>query len=106
MLDKSRMMPFNFLSYGGIITGDQRGMRYRLTRVGEKPDFRLEASVWPGPFSYGNTDPEKITVSEFPYSAEGREQAIDWMTEQYESRRREWDSIPSILEAQPFRRPE
>lgn len=99
MLDKSQMMPFNFLSYGGVITGEQRGMRYRLKRIGEKPDFKLCASVWPGPFGYDATPEEKITSAEFVYSADGREEAIDWMTQQYNTRRNEWDNIPSILEA-------
>lgn len=99
MLDKSKMMPFNFLSYGGIITGEQKGMRYRLQRIGAKPDFKLCAEVWQGPFGHDATPEEKITSQEFVYSAEGREQAIDWMTEQYDTRRDEWDSAPSILKA-------
>ncbi|MBQ4564312.1 MAG: hypothetical protein IJA58_07510 [Lachnospiraceae bacterium] len=99
MIDKQTMMPFNFLSYGGVITGQQRGMRYRLMRVGEKPDFKLCATVWPGPFAFDATPDEKKTGEAFPYSETGREEAIDWMAEQYESRRDEWDNIPSILEA-------
>jgi hypothetical protein len=74
-------------------------MRYRLMRVGEKPDFELCASVWPGPFAYPYTAAEKITSQTFPYSAEGREAAIDWMTEQYVSRRAEWDNAPSVFDA-------
>lgn len=104
MLDKSRMMPFNFLAYGGVITGGQQGMRYRLLRIGEKPDFRLCASVWPGPYAFDYTEEEKITSREFAYSAEGREEAIGWMTEQYETRKDEWDHIPSVLEATPVPR--
>ncbi len=99
MLDKSKMMPFNFLSYGGVITGEQKGMRYRLKRIGEKPDFQLCSSVWPGPFCYDATQKDQITSQSFPYSPEGREQAIDWMIEQYNSRRDEWDNVPSLLKA-------
>lgn len=99
MLDKQTMMPFNFLSYGGVITGQQKGMRYRLKRTGEKPDFKLCATVWPGPFAYDATPNEKKTDCEFPYSDEGRSEAIDWMMEQYETRRDEWDNVPSILAA-------
>lgn len=99
MLDKEKMMPFNFLSYGGVITGQQKGMRYRLKRVGEKPDFKLCATVWPGPFGFDATPAEKKTDEEFPYSPDGREASIDWMRRQYEERRDEWDNIPSILDA-------
>ena len=99
MLDKTQMMPFNFLAYGGVITGEQKGMRYRLRRVGEKPDFKLCAEVWPGPFGHDATPAEKITAEEFSNSKDGREQAIDWMIVQYNDRKEEWDSIPSILNA-------
>lgn len=99
MLEKSQMMPFNFLSYGGVITGEQKGMRYRLKRIGEKPEFKLCAEVWPGPFGHDATPEDRITAQEFPYSADGREQAIDWMTEQYQTRKEEWDNVPSILKA-------
>ena len=99
MLDKEKMMPFNFLSYGGVITGQQRGMRYRLKRVGEKPDLKLCATVWPGPFGFDATPEEKKTDEDFPYSPEGRVAAIEWMRQQYEERRDEWDNIPSILDA-------
>ena len=99
MLDKTQMMPFNFLSYGGVITGEQKGMRYRLRRVGEKPDFKLCAEVWPGPFGHDATPAEKITTESFPFSKEGREEAVDWMIGQYNDRKEEWDNIPSILNA-------
>ena len=99
MLDKEKMMPFNFLSYGGVITGQQKGMRYRLKRVGEQPDFKLCATVWPGPFGFDAMPEEKKTNEEFSYSPEGRETAIDWMRQQYEERRDEWDNVPSILDA-------
>lgn len=99
MLDKSQIMPFNYLSYGGVYTGEQKGMRYRLKRVGEKPDFQLYAEVWPGPFGHDATPQEKITGQTFPYSTDGREQAIDWMSEQYQTRKDEWDNVPTILNA-------
>ena len=99
MLDKSQVMPLNFLTYGGIVTGEQKGMRYRLRRIGEKPDFKLCAEVWPGPFGHDATPTEQITAEEFSCSGEGREQAIEWMMEQYQTRKDEWDNIPSILKA-------
>lgn len=52
----------------------------------------LMATVWPEPFSYENTDDEKKLTKEFPFSEEGKLAAVDWLNEQYESRKEEWDA--------------
>ena len=72
-------------------------MRYRMIRSGEKPDFRITAWVWPEPYCFEATPEEKKTTAEFPFTEEGRIQAIDWMKEQYDSRREEWDNTTFIL---------
>lgn len=99
MLDHECIFSLNFLSYKGVQTGDHHGMRYRMVRIGEKPDFKLLASVWPEPFAYKMTPEEKITEKEFDFSEEGRTQAIDWLIEQYDTRREEWDNVPTLLNA-------
>lgn len=106
MLDRNEMLPFNFLAYGGKLTGDHRGMRYYLVKEerkyeadgAEKKEVWLAAYVWPEPLSFEKTPEEKITGNKFEFSAEGREKAIDWLTEQYETRRDEWDNIPNLTE--------
>lgn len=102
MLDEKEIMPFNFFKYGGVYTGecgDGKSMRYRIARVGEKPDFKFEASVWQGPFAYCAVPGEAVTVSEFEFSEEGRIEAIQWIKALYESEREKWDSAPDILAA-------
>ena len=106
MLDRDKMLTFNFLSYGGMLTGDHKGMRYYLVKKEdkyeedgvEKKEKYLVAYVWPEPLSFEKTPREKITEKKIEFSPEGRETAIDWITEQYESRIDEWNSIPALTE--------
>ena len=99
MLDETSILSLNFLSYGGIQTGDHHGMRYRMIRAGEKPDFHIDAWVWPEPFCFEETPEDRKTAAQFPFSEDGRLEAIHWMQEQYESRKEEWDHSPTLLNA-------
>lgn len=49
----------------------------------------FRATVWPGPYNFSTTpDDQKISAT-FPFTEEGRQQAVDWMNEQWRSRS-EW----------------
>ncbi len=106
MLDRSEILPFNFLSYGGKLTGDHKGMRYFLVKKDrkyeedgvEKKEVWLDAWVWPEPLSFDKTPDDKKTNNKFEFSAEGREKALDWIEEQYESRLDEWNNTPGLTE--------
>ena len=41
MINEKEIMPFNLFKYGGIYTGGHNGMRYKIERTGEKPDYVL-----------------------------------------------------------------
>ena len=69
--------------------GSYKGMRYRL----KNQDDKLIAYVWPGPYAFDATDPEKIVHNEFEFTDEGRDQAIDWLNLCYEERKNEWRKI-------------
>ena len=64
-------------------TGSHKGMRYRVELQGEKPDFKLKATVWAEPYAYDYTDDDKKTAEEFEYSQDGMNQVTDWLNEQY-----------------------
>lgn len=99
MIDEQKIMPFNFFMYGGVYSGVHGGMRYRLFRSGEKPDFVLKAAVWQGPYAYAAVEEQMRTEQAFSYDEKGRQAAIAWMQEQYESRQAEWESAPGVLDA-------
>lgn len=65
-------------------------MRYLVKK--EKDDAEndiFRATVWPGPYNFSTTpDDQKISAT-FPFTEEGRQQAVDWMNEQWRSRS-EW----------------
>ena len=71
-------------------TGSYKGMRYLVKK--EKDDAEndiFRATVWPGPYNFSTTpDDQKISAT-FPFTEEGRQQAGDWMNEQWRSRS-EW----------------
>jgi hypothetical protein len=75
-------------------------MRYKIERIGEKPDFQLKFQVWQGPFASLAVPDEKKTTEIFEYSEAGRAEGIDWIKKQYDTRIEEWENTPSILEAQ------
>lgn len=99
MIDKSQILPLNFFKYGGIYTGEHRGMRYRIEKSGEKPDFKLIGSIWQAPYSYGAVKETDIVRKEFECSEAGREELIDWLLRIYNEKIEYWQSAPTILEA-------
>ena len=86
MLKAEEVLSFAFFQYGGVFSGsfDMLSVRYRIVREGEKPDFLLRASIWPGPNAFDKTEPEKIVTETFPYSEEGRMLAISWLNAEHE----------------------
>lgn len=67
-------------------TGSYKGMRYRVELQGEKPDFKLKATVWPEPYAYDATDDAEKTTEEFEYSKDGMVLVTGWLNEQYNQR--------------------
>lgn len=85
-IEDSDILPFNFFAYNGIYTGALQNMRYRIWREGEKPDFKLKACAWAGPYAFDYVGDEEKSFAEFEYSQEGRLEAVAWLNEQFESR--------------------
>ena len=68
--------------------GSYKGMRYRLAKAGDQ----IEVIIWPGPLNYTKTPETKKQRKEFALSAEGKEDAVKWLNEQYEIQKLLWDS--------------
>lgn len=81
-------------------TGSYRGMRYLVQKDSVEEETSTEeepkkidifrATIWPGPYNYATTDDTKKTVATFPFTTEGKQQVVDWMNEQWQSRKDEW----------------
>ncbi len=90
MINKENLVSLNFLMKENF-AGSMQGMRYRLSKIGEMPDFKLEVTIWPEPYSYLATPKEQKQIVEFEFSNDGKDQAVDWLNEQYEQQKELWN---------------
>ena len=76
--------------------GSLSGMRFCMGKYqeNEESETQLRVTIWPGPFSMDNTDPEKMFAKDFSFNAEGISDAIDYVNATYENARDKWDDIP------------
>ncbi len=72
-------------------TGWTNGMRFRIAReTSEDTDAIFHVWVWPGPYIFGLTSDDLKTDATFPFSEEGKIQAVDWINAQFEEKREIW----------------
>lgn len=78
-------------------TGSYKGMRYLIKKdsvvvkvnddgTEEKEDI-LRCYLWPGPYNFETTADEEKQMTTYPFSAEGKQQAVDWLNEQWALRK-------------------
>lgn len=85
MLKKETFVPIQFFKKEAY-TGSMNGMRYRIN----KEEEGLEVTVYPQPYCYEATPDEKKTKAVFPFSEEGRQQALEWINEQFIEKQDVW----------------
>uniref|UniRef100_UPI003FF083A0 GNAT family acetyltransferase n=1 Tax=Roseburia sp. TaxID=2049040 RepID=UPI003FF083A0 len=67
-------------------TGSYRGMRYLLEKSKDEEDADIfRCHIWPGPYNYASTPDEKKKTACFPFTEEGKKQAVDWMNDEWSS---------------------
>jgi hypothetical protein len=82
-------------------TGWMEGMRFLIKREQpavtdpetgeEKPGEPIfHVWIWSGPYIYELTPVERKYTAQFPFTEEGKRQAVDWINEQFEVHREEW----------------
>lgn len=57
-----------------------------------KSEDQFEAVVYPEPYCFEATPDENKVKNTFPFTEEGRESVVNWLNDQYDSRKAEWDS--------------
>ena len=126
LLDKSKFMSLHYYDYGEVFGGSLSGMQYRLekgtrpvrrgarqgadaSRVsdatavgGEETEPCLVATVWPGPYNFYHTAPEKKRSESFPFSPEGKDAADDWLEREVTENAALYEAVPSILDEAPY----
>ena len=96
MIDKKNFHYFNYIKKEEF-SGSIEGMRYMLKKVHAGDEEKLQVTIWQGPLNYIKTPEEKKKVTELPFSAEGVEMAADWLNEQYEADKTEWEKGKRLL---------
>ncbi|WP_455056449.1 hypothetical protein [Jutongia sp.] len=84
----------SFYNKKAVLKASFQGMRYQLEQYknpeNEDAEPVLRATIWPEPFSFEKTDPDKKTIRDFVYTEEGLDEAYDWLCQIYEERSEEW----------------
>lgn len=90
MIDKEKFHVFNYVKKDQY-TASMDGMRYMLKKTEKEEGSVLEVIIWPEPYCYAKTLEENKQRTEFPFTAEGVEQAADWLNEQYVQQKALWE---------------
>lgn len=93
MISGEDILSLNFYNYGNPFTGSYKGMRYRVIKQKEVrndagevvQEQGLLVVLWPEPFSFEKTDDAVKQSRLFPFSEEGKVQAVAWLNERYEA---------------------
>lgn len=71
-------------------TGSYKGMRYLLKKdKDENEDDIFRCYIWPGPYNYETTADEEKQMTTYPFTNEGKQQAVDWLNEEW-GKRKNW----------------
>ncbi|MBQ1333132.1 MAG: hypothetical protein IIZ51_04365 [Lachnospiraceae bacterium] len=76
MTEKKTLFNVGYYKKGGVFTGSDAGMRYRVAKTG---DGVLTAWAWPEPFAFAETPDERKVTFEAELSDEGLEQIAAWL---------------------------
>ncbi len=83
-IESRELLSFNYYTYGEPFTGSCKGMRYRLKKAsGDDGDY-FDACVWPEPYAEAFTKEQDKKYRTFPFTPEGKEEAVAWLNECYE----------------------
>ncbi len=89
MLDKETFHPLNYIKKEEY-SGSMEGMRYMLKRVKSGEADAIRVTIWPEPFNLQHTPDHLKESIEVPLTAEGVDQAADWINGRYEAEREKW----------------
>lgn len=90
MIEKEKFHVLNYVKKEEYCAS-MDGMRYMLKKKDSREEVKLEVIIWPEPYCYARTEEEKKQRMEFPFTAEGVEQAADWLNKQYLDQKPLWE---------------
>ena len=84
MIDKDNFHVFNYIKKEEY-TASMSGMRYMLRKKETEDGTVLEVVIWPEPYSFEATEPDKKHGRDFAFSGDGLWEAVDWLNQEYEA---------------------
>ncbi len=106
LITAQAMYGYTHYIYGEAYYGSFGGMRYRMARepledvrfapAEKQQEGQFMVTVWPEPLSYEKTPEDKKKNFYFPFTEQGRLDAIACLNEQYRSGKEDWDKIRSV----------
>lgn len=79
-------------------SGSHNGMRYFLNGDNGKESTTFTVYVYPEPWCFEETPDSEKESAVFPLSDEGMDQAMDWLTERYETEKERWaDALKNMM---------
>lgn len=84
MIERNRLLSLGYYAKAPSFTGSDKNKYYKIEKVEleideDKKEKKLQATVWPGPFSSENTPDEKKQKLIADFSEEGLLELVDWM---------------------------
>ena len=74
-------------------SGWMNPVRFLIKReVEDEKDPVFHAWVWPGPYTFENTDDSKKLEHTAPFTEDGKKEIVDWINEQYETYHNTWST--------------
>lgn len=73
-------------------SGSYQGMRYLFSKGKNDDGDCLNVTIWPEPFCFFKTPEDQKETRQFPLTIEGKDDAVEWLNEQYELQKDRWGS--------------
>lgn len=73
-------------------SGSYKGMRYLFAKGKNEEGDCLDVTIWPEPFCFVKTPGNLKETQQFPLTIEGKDDAVEWLNEQYEAQKERWTS--------------
>ena len=89
LLEKETFHPLNYIKKEEY-SGSMEDMRYMLKKCRSGEEDIIRVTVWPEPLNLVKTPEDLKETLDVPLTAEGVEQARQWLNERHESRREYW----------------
>ncbi|WP_458457925.1 GNAT family acetyltransferase [Pseudobutyrivibrio sp.] len=81
MIERKRLLSIGYYKKAPSFTGSDKNKCYKIEKFveegAEEPVFK--ATIWPGPYSFENTDDELKQSKTAPFNEDGLLELVDWM---------------------------